>query len=367
MAIPFFGKKDKTPTKSSAKPATSKARPDPVFDPTATQVEVAESSVVEEAAVLYANNQTGEAMKVLRHALKSSPSDQRNPRVWLMLLELYQIEGMRSEYDALGLEFAVRFERSPPAPKQTQAQRQSSTPQGTGAFLPLSGLVSSQIKPKIDDAYKAAKQKKALRIDAARAKEVDGAGAAEVLQLLQSLRRAKVELTVAGLPHFAALLQAHVAAQTKEKNIWLLLLELYQIQGLREEFENTAIDYAVNFELSPPSWETVTQVAVQAHAEEPENKPEPRHFMLEGAMAGANDRQLGELSTFMQDRSGVTINMANLSKIDFGCAGALLNMLSEFRKSGKAVRITEANELVLALLRVLGVDAVAVIAKEKQR
>ncbi len=306
-------------------------------------------------------------MKVLRHALKSSPTDQRNPRVWLMLLELYQIEGMRSEFDALGLEFAVRFERSPPAPKQTQAHKTAAAPQGTGAFLPLSGLVGAQVKPKIDEAHRAAKEKNALRIDAARAKEVDGAGAGEVLQLLQSLRRAKVALTIAGLAHFAALLQAQVSAQTKEKNIWLLLLELYQIQGLREEFENTAIDYAVNFELSPPSWETVTQVAVQAQPEQPENKPEPREFVLEGAMAGANDPQLGELSAFMQDHRGVTINMANLNKIDFGCAGALLNMLSDFRKNGKAVRITDANELVLALLKVLGIDTVAVIAGEKQR
>ena len=59
--------------------------------------------------------------------------------------------------------------------------------------------------------------------------------------------------------------------------------------------------------------------------------------------------------------------MANLAKMDFGCAGALLNMLTEFRKNGKAVRIAEANELVLALLNVLGVDGVAVIMKDKQR
>jgi ABC-type transporter Mla MlaB component len=367
VAIPFFGKKDKTPTKPAAKPAAPISKPAPEFDPTATRVEVAESSVIEEAAVLYANNQAGEAIKVLRHAIKSSPSDQRNPRVWLMLLELYQLQGMRAEFDALGLEFAVRFERSPPAPKQEGPVRKEPGAVGAGVFLPLSGTINAQVKPKMEDAYKAAKQKKSLRIDVARAKEIDSQGAQAVLQFLQALRKAKIELTVAGLPHFSALLEAQVASQTKERVIWLLLLEVYQIQGLREQFENTAIDYAVNFELSPPSWETVTQVAVQAQPEEPEDKGEPKQFVFEGAMSGANDPQLTQLSAFMQERNGVTINMSNLSKMDFGCAGALLNMLSEFRKSGKAVRITEANELVLALLKVLGVDAVAVVAREKQR
>jgi ABC-type transporter Mla MlaB component len=53
--------------------------------------------------------------------------------------------------------------------------------------------------------------------------------------------------------------------------------------------------------------------------------------------------------------------------MDFGCASALLKMLTEFRKNGKAVHIAEANELVLELLKVLGVDGVAVVVKDKQR
>lgn len=374
MTIPFFGKKDKPPQKAAAKsaprakPTQGKSRQTAGFDPTATRVEVAESSVVEEAAVLYANNQPGEAIKVLRHALKTSPSDQKNPDVWLTLLELYQLQGMRAEFDALGLEFAVKFERSPPAPKHGQAEKEEEqAAAGTGAFLPLSGTLNEQHRAKIEEAAKTAQQKKSLRIDVSRLKEVDGEGALPLLKLLQSLRKAKISLTVAGLSQFSALLEALVLEQSKEKNVWLLLLELYQVQNLHEQFENTAVDYAVNFELSPPSWEAVTQVAVQAPPEEPGERPGPRQFVFEGAMSGSNDSQLSEFAAFMQERKAVTINMARLAKMDFGCAGALLNMLTDLRKQGKAVRIAEANELVQALLKVLGVDAVAVIARDKRR
>ncbi len=370
MAIPFFGKKDKPPQKPAAKSA---ANPTPRsrqtgFDPTATRFEVAESPVVEEAAVLYANNQPGEAIKVLRHALKTSHGDQKNPDAWLMLLELYQLQGMRAEFDALGLEFAVKFERSPPAPRHGQAEKEEEqAAAGAGAFLPLSGTLNEQHKAKIEEAAKAAQQNKTIRIDVTRVKEVDCEGALSLLKLLQSLRKAKIPLTIAGLSQFSALLEGLVGEQSKDKNVWLLLLELYQVQNLHEQFENTAVDYAVNFELSPPSWETVTQVAVQAPSGEPTEKPGPRHFIFEGAMSGSNDSQLAAFAAFMQEHKTVTISMARLAKMDFGCAGALLNMLTELRKQGKAVRIAEANELVLALLKVLGVDAVAVIARDKKR
>lgn len=368
MAIPFFGKKDKPPGKPEAKPAPAKPAKTPVYDPTATRFEVAESSVIEEAAVLYANNQPGEAVKVLRHALKSSPPDQNNPHVWLMLIELYQLQGMRSEFDSLGLEFAVKFERSPPAPNRgALSSKEANAGTGAGAFLPLSGTINAQAKPKTEEALKVAQQKKSLRIDVSRVKEIDADGAGALLLLLQSLRKGKIALTVAGLPQLSALLQGLVAAQSSEKNVWLLLLELYQVQGMHDEFENMAVDYAVNFELSPPSWEAVTQIAMQAPAGEPKPKREPHQFVLEGAMSGSSDPQLNDLATFMQDRKSITINMAGLTKLDFSCAGALLNLLTDFRKSGKAVRINEANALVLALLKVLGAEAVAVIAKEKQR
>ena len=50
------------------------------------------------------------------------------------------------------------------------------------------------------------------------------------------------------------------AAKAGEKSVdvavWLLLLDLYQMLGLQNEFEEAAVDYAVTYEVSPPSWET---------------------------------------------------------------------------------------------------------------
>ena len=54
----------------------------------------------------------------------------------------------------------------------------------------------------------------------------------------------------------ASLIESKIAVGTRENaGCWLLLLEFYQIMGKETEFEDMAINYAVTFEMSPPSWD----------------------------------------------------------------------------------------------------------------
>ncbi|UUZ51275.1 hypothetical protein LP420_18365 [Massilia sp. B-10] len=36
--------------------------------------------------------------------------------------------------------------------------------------------------------------------------------------------------------------------------VWWMLFDLYQVMGRQDEFDNVAIDYASQFETSPPTW-----------------------------------------------------------------------------------------------------------------
>ena len=49
----------------------------------------------------------------------------------------------------------------------------------------------------------------------------------------------------------------------------LLLLELLQRLGTQEEFEEWPVDYAVTFELSPPSWEVQPAAKLAAAGGDP--------------------------------------------------------------------------------------------------
>ena len=67
----------------------------------------------EEAAILFANGQDDAARAVLESAVdvhRSGPGE----RLWLMLFDLYQLAGKRAPFDALGIDYARSFEKSPP-------------------------------------------------------------------------------------------------------------------------------------------------------------------------------------------------------------------------------------------------------------
>ena len=48
------------------------------------------------------------------------------------------------------------------------------------------------------------------------------------------------------------------------RSFWLLLFELYVLQGKNEAFEELGLEYAVAFEMSPPNWEVYVNSVAQA-------------------------------------------------------------------------------------------------------
>ena len=71
-------------------------------------------SVLEEAAILYSNGQSQPAALALRQALGDTSLGGYQALAWLMLLDLHQALGDRAAFEALALEYAARFESSPP-------------------------------------------------------------------------------------------------------------------------------------------------------------------------------------------------------------------------------------------------------------
>src|SRR5690606_16421782 len=71
--------------------------------------------VFEEAAVLYSNGQSNEAAMILWQAIKENQLGQHTEQAWKMLFELYQAAGRRPEFESLAIDYASRFESSPPA------------------------------------------------------------------------------------------------------------------------------------------------------------------------------------------------------------------------------------------------------------
>lgn len=82
--------------------------------------------------MLYASGRSQEAIDTLVQACKTSMSHQHTLDAWFMLLDLFQAEGKKTEFDKTAMDFVIRFERSPPAWRE-EGQQEDATPKAKSA------------------------------------------------------------------------------------------------------------------------------------------------------------------------------------------------------------------------------------------
>lgn len=386
MALPFFGKKtppaaspDRAvvpgagdPPKSPRPPPTelstldfSRGDPNRALAQFAGMVEVQEvetgiGAVYEEAAVLYANGADAEAEKVLAGVL-GEPGSNAGEGLWMMLLDLYRLTGQRQQFESRVLDYATRFERSPPPWQDlsTQGERRRND---AAPLVGLSGSLSAQCAQQFQQIAVIGRKSGAVRIDLARLRGADDAGCALLRQLLGQLGADRVKVALLNGGAVVDMLAAQIEVGKPEaRDSWLLLLELLQYTSDCERFEQLAIDYAVTFEESPPSWEQkAPQPATQAAGPAAvEIRSDDGGFCLEGELGGASNETLRKLAAHVGERRKVTVDCSRLRRIDFVCAGTLFNILATLQAQGKLVELRNVNAMVGALLRVMSVDQVA--------
>jgi len=159
--------------------------------------------------------------------------------------------------------------------------------------------------------------------------------------------------------HARALESAVKQGRDAGEGYWTLLLEMLQWQNDRGEFEDRAVDFAVAFEVSPPSWEPPPPSADAAApvGNAPAAAAErPEALAFSGVMTGPSDPQLAKLAEFREGRTVVPIEMAAVERVDFVCAGALLNAIIRTEGLRKTVQIAGASPIIRALLLLIGIS-----------
>lgn len=304
-------------------------------------------------------------MRRLETAIKSNEDlGDAAVRVWGCLFELLQVLGRRPAFDALALSFARRFEKSPPTwSPVVDGPHVASESSGGRAHVSLSGMLNAGIGEVLKQAMKLAATSTVVRMDLAKLDDADNNGATLLMRALAALKRAKKEIVFGSPDHLAQILAAKVVpGERNHESMWLLLLELYQQAYQQDAFEEAAVNYAVTFEVSPPSWEALPPRAAETPPQDSSAAAEKNGgFVLRGQMLGAGVAQFAPLETVLAGSEEFDIDAHNLVRIDAASARALLEVLTRLHAAGKKLRIIGLSTIVAAYLETLGCDDVAVL------
>jgi ABC-type transporter Mla MlaB component len=361
VALPFFKKsKDKTPV-PPRQPATPAAVETPsgetllTMDMGASGIVVEESSgaqsPVDEAAILYASGQSDQAEGLLINLLTAN-----DRRAWHMLFDLYCIQNRDKEFEQLALDYAVRFETSPPVWQKSSGNGASKPQQAQATRLELPGLLDKNAAAVLREGIEATDKKAVAHIDFSHIEMVDESGAAECAKILSNALKTKRKLQVSGVDRLIALLQDLNRATHSRAVHWLLLLELYQTLGQQDNFEDLAVDYAVRFEVSPPSWSEVRAAEViQTTPDEPRDDA----LQLSGEITPSNDSVLQQLVSYAATHNEVLVDLTQVTRVHYGSVSQFISVLMQCLGSGKPITLRGHNALVHELFRVMGIDQLA--------
>jgi anti-anti-sigma regulatory factor len=335
---------------ASADPLPADDLPDPAALP-------ASAPVADESAILYADGATAEAEQLLLASLAGPGRTERLP--WWMLFDLYQAGRREHDFEGIAIDYASHFETSPPAFTPLPA---SGGDRPFAAVTPtevFAGVLDEQVDAQLQRLLLPEAAGIPVRLEFGAVDAVTAQGSARLLAALRALRAGRRELVVVGADTLIALLRPMLAIgeRASSEAPWLLLLELLQLLDREKNFEETAMDYCVTYEVSPPSFEA------------PQHVPAPPRTALDGngAARGAADRftmpslvegdsrnLLAALEAYAAKDDPLVLDCSRLARIDYVAAAALHGCLARLAGNGRRIELRDLNHLVAVLFRLLG-------------
>ena len=315
--------------------------------------------VLENAALLYGAGQAQPAREMLEQGVVGDDQTKASPLAWLALFDLLQREGNRAAFDQLALQYVVAFERSAPGWEESGTRSRPGARQIAGGYVGFTGKLSANHAPQIANLLAAAHKQPQVRLDLGSLTGADDAGAKLLADAMAQLRKRRYPLV---LQHPEKIRRALDQSVTKGKaageGYWTLLLELLQWQHDYKAFDDRALEFAIAFEVSPPSWEPPPEEipAEQADGRVAATSSEDSEMLVwSGSLIGSSEPQVAKLALFREGRHTIAIDMTAVDRIDFVCAGSLLNLISRTESQHKTVQIIGASPIIRALLMLIGI------------
>ena len=315
-----------------------------------------EQADVEQVAILFANGQAEVARSLLDSFVASYPPP-GGMRFWQMYFALLQVMGQEAAFEQLAAKFAAAFEVSPPHWLPDRVGVKGDKP-ATREFR-LQGVLTVESSRMLTPMIAAMKSKEPMLVNCAGLISCDDMFASQLAMFLQRARMLGVPVRLEGTEKLLNHLQPRLFPGLRQsQGAWRLALELLFFMGNQARFEDQAVDYAMTFETSPPSWENLP-LAIQGDISlEAISVSQLDAVYLTGVLTNHRfDQLLEELATLKTP----IIDCSHLIRMDFFSAGQLSNQLTACRAQKMEVTIRSPHHLVAELLGVIGIQRLAKI------
>lgn len=366
--------------------------------------ELAHDPDLDEAVIAFANADFESCEQSLIVLIGASGSRSQHSDTWFALFDLYRATGQQQKFEALAMDYVQRFGWSAPQwysmPRQVAdalASRERPPvhkgPGNTGAgtsqsAVPRGASSMGWISPEAVDVSHIAQLRSLLLqmplpwvLDWRALRSIDVPACQELHRLLGEWANEPVEMRWVGGEHFLDVLAQQAPANQRQvdPSVWLLRLEVQRLANQAVEFDQTAIDYCLTYEVSPPSWmparcslriasssgvtispsgHQIPEVATGFFESEPQDETVSQVAQLElsGNLVGDIGPLLRGLESGLGTATMVKISCSHLIRMDFIAAGDLLNWVLARRAEKRSVQFEETHRLVALFCGAMGIN-----------
>jgi hypothetical protein len=354
---------------------------------------VAHDPELDEAVIAFANADFALCEQVLAQLTQAQGSRAQHAETWLALFDLYRATGEAAKFERLALVYAHRFSRSAPQWYSMPQELLELTRDDAAAPNRIEGQAGWVCPEWLDVEQVAVLRAQTLQMplpwmfDWNGLEGIDTEAAMRLRDLLHLWMDQRLEMRWIGGEHLLQRLQEAAPHGVRDADpvFWMLRLDVLRMINRPDRFDETAIDYCVTYEMSPPSWQPtqcrvkfdgsgnsswsphsslvsgLSTSFVESGMAESLDGAALWSVNLSGQLTGDISHLLSDMISQMGSASVVQVSCRHLMRLDFIAAGDLLNWLLARRAESRQVTFVDAHRLVALFFAAMGINEHALI------
>ena len=351
---------------------------------------------LDEAVIAFANADFSQCERALRQLTGEGGPRADHADTWLALFDLYRATGQQKPFETLAVEFAQRFSRSAPQWFSMPQMVSNAVAKGHSPVAREGVEIGWQSPALLDLDAVAALRSQTLQMprpwafDWGPLRSIDAEAATQLSALFRVWGGQAIEMQWFGAERLDSVLReaAPVGVRDADPAFWLLRMDMLRLANRADQFDESAMDYCVTYEVSPPAWEPA-RCTLRFGRDGHSTETAPMSLVSEVSTSfldsGVNDHvpvmvanvelsgqllgDIGALLTRLNHKLGkaplVKVSCSHLIRVDFPAAGDLLNWVLSKRGEDRSVSFVDAHRLVALFFGAMGIGEHARVQLQK--